>query len=257
MAMPTNQQGFGTCVGHAFAKAMVQGCWQKFAVPFDTNAVFSKIEDNCPCWDGSEPAQMCEEWNAARNAKGDPLFVSTQEKGDAWHITVKHMRLGNLDQAHAYMKKWNNALCLVAVIRTSKFGHGLHAVCVQTANDRDSGMMAVNSWGETQAMVEVNRENFEYAVLVDPELVMSQKGSRAPKHTKLYSDATMRDLDDMMKQSNLHNDDSNEDEDDGDEEGYNFASSSHQGRHKGRRCKDGSLDMRDPANKGYDKYNTR
>ena len=63
-ALPLNQGGFGTCVGHAFAQALTTAIQMKYGVPCDPTLVVEKVKTLCECWDGHHTARMPEEWNA-------------------------------------------------------------------------------------------------------------------------------------------------------------------------------------------------
>ena len=128
--------------------------------------LFAKVETLCDCWEGHDPLAMCEEWNGVSGKK--EAWVPTLEKKEAYQIKVEHGgKITSFDKAHATMKKWANGLCMIGVITTSVGGHGLHAVCIQYADDSGESMHASNSWGETDALYNIDSRNFKWALLVD------------------------------------------------------------------------------------------
>ena len=137
MAAPHNNQGkFGTCCGHAFSTVVVNGIVASMAssLYIEQAHLFAKVETLCDCWEGHDPLAMCEEWNGVSGKK--EAWVPTLEKKEAYQIKVEHGgKITSFDKAHDTMKKWANGLCMIGVITTSVGGHGLHAVCIQYADD--------------------------------------------------------------------------------------------------------------------------
>ena len=155
--------------------------------------LFAKVETLCDCWEGHDPLAMCEEWNGVSGKK--EAWVPTLEKKEPYQIKVEHGgKITSFDKAHATMKKWANGLCMIGVITTSVGGHGLHAVCIQYADDSGESMHASNSWGETKALYNIDSSNFEWALLVDPTVQGKGKNGTNVCVQTPYKDAQKRPM---------------------------------------------------------------
>lgn len=130
--------------------------------------LFAKVETLCDCWEGHDPLAMCEEWNGVSGKK--EAWVPTLEKKEAYQIKVEHGgKITSFDKAHDTMKKWANGLCMIGVITTSVGGHGLHAVCIQYADDSAvvRACKPPTHGVRRNALYNIDSRNFKWALLVD------------------------------------------------------------------------------------------
>ena len=172
---PLNQGVFGTCVGHAFAKAFTDGVLNKYGVPIDVHDILSAVKLKGDCWEGTHLVPMCKVWNDNFTDK-DTWFSDTDGKC-RYRIKVDYQRLDTIEEAYAHIKKTENVLLMMVGIDTDETGHSKHALAVDKPYKKVNEMRGLNSWGATQAFMEVTAENFNYAVTVDPVILEKRQGS--------------------------------------------------------------------------------
>ena len=187
MAMPMNQGKQGTCVGYAFSNTLAHNLLGKYAVPISPEKLVEKVKTLCPCWDGHNIDKMCDEWNAKHTDTGARLENQDQD-GKLYVVKVQYTRIDNIEEAYDLLRRTQGVLHMMAVISTQEDGHGLHAVMLSMPFRKRPEMQAINSWGAVQALIEVNRANFKYAVTVDPEIKTVRNGA-IPALTRGYRES--------------------------------------------------------------------
>ena len=98
MSAPLNQGGFGTCVGHAFAKALTDGVLGKYGVPINVQDILGAAKLKGDCWEGTHLVPMCDVWND--NSQEDSWFDDTDHKC-RYRIKVNYKRLDTVEEAYA------------------------------------------------------------------------------------------------------------------------------------------------------------
>ena len=189
---PSDQGDFGTCVGESFANAVAQGLLGKYHVAIDRDAFQTMVRFACSAWNGHEPEKMCEEWNSKHMQEG--AWVAGRNNRGAFRVRVKCTKTVDINRMHGWLQRRSLALRAIGVITTEAGGrHGLHAVTLVAAHKSAPNMQALNSWGASKPMMDVTRDNFKYAVAVEPVIsaVMPVDGSRQsiPQVTKAFKDA--------------------------------------------------------------------
>ena len=179
MPMPDDQGQFGTCCGHAFSKAIVQGTLAKYGVALEQTAFTSQVKTLCPCFDGYDPILMCEHWNAALESNNG-VWTEAMGGRQRYRVKVNFRKLDNIDDTHAELKKWQPTLVFVGVISTDEDGHSLHAVALHQAFDEAPCMAATNSWGNNRAIIDVAQHNFKYGVFLEPEIIACDDKTTRP-----------------------------------------------------------------------------
>jgi hypothetical protein len=199
MSAPLNQGSFGTCVGHAFAKCLVDGVLGKYAVPLQIESVLAQVKASCPCWEGTHLEQLSNEWND-NVATNSHLYFPDVDNACRYRVRVGVRRIDTIEEAYAETQKIEGVLLLLVCIATKTDGHGLHAVAVDKPYKnsckacRPNEMRALNSWGATQTFMEVTPANFRYAVALDPLIIEKKKGSQRkqiPKVTRGFREMSM------------------------------------------------------------------
>ena len=187
MSTNTNQGAFGTCVGHSFAKALTDGLLGKYAVPVDVHDIVSAVERECDCWEGKHLVPMCDAWNE----KFQDKWFKDIDKKCRYRIKVDYKRLDTIEEAYAHMQKVDGVLLMMVAIDTDETGHSKHALAVDKPYKKVNEMRGLNSWGASQAFMEVTAENFNYAVTVEPVILEKKQGknlSELPSLTRSFSD---------------------------------------------------------------------
>ena len=191
MSAPLNQGGFGTCVGHAFAKALTDGVLGKYGVPINVQDILGAAKLKGDCWEGTQLARMCDVWND--NFQEDSWFDDTDHKC-RYRIKVNYKRLDTIEEAYAHMQKVDGVLLMMVAIDTDETGHSKHALAVDKPYKKVNEMRGLNSWGASQAFMEVTAENFNYAVTVDPVILEKKHGktkSEIPSLTRSFNEMEM------------------------------------------------------------------
>jgi hypothetical protein len=193
-----NQGGFGTCVGYAFSRFIVDSVLGKYAVPLEVNDVLSVVQAVCPCWEGSQVDRMCDEWTA----KVSPtMFFTDTDKKRRYRVGVTYRRISTVEEAYTEAQRLGGVLILPAVIRTNNAsGHSRHAVAIDQAYVAPREMRALNSWGATQCFMDVTPANFEYAVAAEPTILCGMVGDGrggslslpVPTVTRAYNEMGLR-----------------------------------------------------------------
>ena len=169
---PLNQGAFGTCVGHAFAKAFTSGVLGKYGVALNVEEILYTVKQHGNCWEGSNPEAMCEVWNANLQ---DTWFDDI-DHNCRYRIKVESQRSDSIEQCHAYIKMTQGVLLLIAAIKTDADGHQRHAIAVDMPYQQ-LNMRGLNSWGASQVYLNVTPENFYYAVTIQPVLLEKKHGA--------------------------------------------------------------------------------
>ena len=193
MSAPLNQGLFGTCVGHAFSKCLVDGVFGKYGVPLEIKDVLTAVKVACPCWEGHHLEPLSNEWNENVATKSQLSFPDVDNRC-RYRVRVDVRRIDTVEEAYAEAKKIDGVLLLLVCISTETDGHGLHAVAVDKAykqGDKSNEMRGLNSWGATKSFMDVTPDNFQNAVALDPIIFEKKEGSQAeeiPKVTRGYSE---------------------------------------------------------------------
>ena len=169
---PLNQgRNFGTCVGYAFAKTLVDNVLNKYAVPFEVKDVLGAVKITCPCWEGTQLKTMCEQFNdKCKNA-----WFADIDNRFRYRVNVRFKRLNTIAEAYAQIKKASGVLLLLVAIKTGTDGHSRHALAADKAYQDNNEMRGLNSWGATKPFMDITADNFLHAYLVDPVL-LEKKG---------------------------------------------------------------------------------
>ena len=188
MSAPLNQGQFGTCVGHAFSKCLVDSVLGKYAVPLKIEDVLAAVKISCPCWEGSDLELLSNEWNEHVAVKSHLYFADVDNRC-RYRVRMDVRRIDTVEEAFAEAQKIDGVLLLLVSIATETDGHGLHAVAVDKPYKTPNEMRGLNSWGARQPFIEVTPDNFKYAVALDPIIIEKKKGSQAkgiPDVTRRY-----------------------------------------------------------------------
>ena len=191
MSTPLNQGGFGTCVGHAFAKVLTDGVLGKYGVPINVQDILGAAKLKGDCWEGTHLVPMCDVWND--NFQEDSWFDDTDHKC-RYRIKVNYQRLDTIEEAYAHMQKVDGVLLMMVSINTDATGHSRHALAVDKPYRKVNEMRGLNSWGASQAFMEVTAENFNYAVTVEPVILEKKHGktkSEIPSLTRSFNEMEM------------------------------------------------------------------
>jgi hypothetical protein len=167
-ALPLNQGGFGTCVGHSFAQALTTGIQVKYGVPCDPTLVVEKVKTLCECWDGHHTARMPEEWNAVHASSR--ASIEDMDKRRRYNVRVDCRRIDDFAAARREMLRAEHLRTMMpCTIATDAAGHSHHSValnaCVPGCDDK---MSALNSWGAQKTYMDVTPSNFQYAMTFEP-----------------------------------------------------------------------------------------
>ena len=190
MSTPLNQGGFGTCVGHAFAKALTDGLLGKYGVPINVQDILGAAKLKGDCWEGTQLAKMCAVWN---DNFEDSWFDDTDHKC-RYRIKVNYQRLDTTEEAYAHMQKVEGVLLMMVSIKTDTTGHSRHALAVDKPYKKLNEMRGLNSWGATDAFWDVTSTNFNYAVTVEPVILEKKQGktkSELPSLTRSFNEMEM------------------------------------------------------------------
>ena len=190
MSAPLHQGNFGTCVGHAFSKCLVDGVLCKYAVPLKIEDVLAQVKASCPCWEGSRIEILPNEWNE-HVATNSQLYFPDVDNHCRYRVRVEIRRIDTIEEAYAEAQKIDGVLLLMTSITTEVGGHLAHAVAVDKPYKTPNEMRGLNSWGATQCFMDVTRRNFQRAVALDPIIIEKKKGSQAkgiPEVTRGYSE---------------------------------------------------------------------
>ena len=191
MSAPLDQGQFGTCVGHAFSKCLVDGVLGKYAVPLKVEDILAAVKISCPCWEGKHLEPLTNEWN--KNVAGNSsLYFSDVDNCCRYRVGVEIRRIDTVQEAYAEAQKTEGVLLLMTAIKTGADGHGSHAVAVDKPYKKPNEMRGLNSWGAEQTFMDVTPANFQYAVAFDPIILEKKQGSRTKKIP-----ATTRGYDEM------------------------------------------------------------
>lgn len=176
-ALPLNQGGFGTCVGHAFAQALTTAIQMKYGVPCDPTLVVEKVKTLCECWDGHHTARMPEEWNAVHaNSRAS---IEDMDKRRRYNVRVDCRRIDDFAAARREMLRAEHLRTMMpCTITTGAAGHSRHSVALTACvPGRDDKMSALNSWGAQKTYMDVTPSNFQYAMTFEPTIVSVHEGS--------------------------------------------------------------------------------
>ena len=146
--MALDQGAFGTCVAHAFAKAFTVGILGKYNVSIDVGKIKDALVTEGNCWEGTHLDKMCEEWNAKFQHKWF-TDISNQCR---YRIKAKFKLSKSIEECHAYIKRNQGVLVMMAGIKTDGHGHQHHAVAVDKALN-NSVMRGINSWGNRPLII--------------------------------------------------------------------------------------------------------
>ena len=95
------------------------------------------------------------------------------------------------EEAYAHMQKVDGVLLMMVSIGTDATGHSNHALAVDKPYKKLNEMRGLNSWGATQAFMDVTSTNFNYAVTVEPVILEKKQGknlSELPSLTRSFSE---------------------------------------------------------------------
>jgi hypothetical protein len=184
MSAPLNQGSFGTCVGHAFSKCLVDGVLGKYAVPLQIESVLAQVKASCPCWEETYCEQLSNEWND-NVATNKGLYFPDVDNACRYRVSVDVRRIETIEEAYAETQKIDGVLLLLVCITTDANGHGLHAVAVDKPYKTPNEMRGLNSWGATKTFMDVTPDNFQYAVALDPIIIEKKRGSQEQQIPKV------------------------------------------------------------------------
>jgi hypothetical protein len=191
-----NQGEFGTCCAYALTKCMVEAIGSKYHVHFEPKTFLAVVKTLCPCWEGAHPIEMVEQFNKAQSN-----FIADFEETKRYRVRVANMRkIQSADECYDIVRRFQNVIPVLGVIRTGESGHGIHAVALDHPYDKRPEMRGLNSWGTKHSAIRVTTTpgngEFLYGVFLDPVLIEVRGGGNSelpvPRPSQEYKEAKNR-----------------------------------------------------------------
>ena len=160
-----NQGGFGVCAAFAFAFCVARILMWTFGFAIDATAFAEKIKILIPCWHGAQLDRMSEAWN---KLPPDQAWVENTNKNKRIHFKLEQILYKCFQQAYQQLKILHKANLPMLV--SMKIEDGNHAVVGQLGYEHKPfstaypNIVATNSWGSTLAVINIPKEDFNYAI---------------------------------------------------------------------------------------------
>jgi hypothetical protein len=128
-----------------------------------TEKLAEKFEDNVDGWQGITIVDFCEKWNAQRSK----VWIKNVDNSERYQVRLDASDpITNIEAAYEKLEQVRGVLLLVCAV-----SHGTiksHAVTVDMPYRAKPKLRAINSWGADDAVIDVTRDTFQCALLIDP-----------------------------------------------------------------------------------------
>ena len=179
-----NQGNAGTCVVYALARSIQKAMLTKYAKLLITDEIVTLIKNACPSWTGNRIDAVCEEFNLQQMQRN--YWFEDSERKCRYKIRLDSSApINTIDETYNKAQSVQGVLYIMASIKLPEGGN--HAVAIDHPHKSSNRLRAINSWGTNQPHIEVNLQNFNYAVLVDVTIVAVRTGNteQSIPHTSL------------------------------------------------------------------------
>jgi len=179
-----NQGNARTCVVYALARSIQKVMLTKYAVHLITDEIVTLIKNACPSWKGNRIDAICEEFNLQQMQRN--YWFEDSERKCRYKIRLDSSApINTIDETYKKAQSVQGVLYIMASINLPEGGN--HAVAIDHPHKSSNRLRAINSWGTNQPHIEVNLQNFNYAVLVDVTIVAVRTGNteQSIPHTSL------------------------------------------------------------------------
>lgn len=200
MQAPLNQGLFGTCTAHAAAQALSTGLQVKYGVICRSDVIVEKVKALCPCWDGRGLGVLVKNWNRVHDSEGAAIEDVDRRLLYNVKVATPIRQIDSFDEVYQELGRVEAQRRMIpCAIKAGAQGHDRHAVAlVRCYPDSQKKMEALNSWGATQAYMDVTPSNFLSAVSFDVEIIRVRCGKRpepVPPVREIYTacDQRLRD----------------------------------------------------------------
>ena len=179
-----NQGNARTCVVYALARSIQKAMLGKYDKHLITSEIVTLIKNACPSWKGNRIDAICEEFNL-RQMQHMYWFEDPERKCRYKIRLDSSAPINTIDETYNKAQSVQGVLYIMASINLPEGGN--HAVAIDHPHKSSNRLRAINSWGTNQPHVEVNSQNFNYAVLVDVTIVDVRTGNtkQSIPHTSL------------------------------------------------------------------------